>query len=361
MIAKAGALWFERGDGEAATATLNTAQSILEVTPDERATTGLLATRSAISDFDTRDVVLARLKDAEDAVNLSAVSSDPAMEMRAHTFVMVLKYMLGRMDESKSSGTKLVEVSRRFGIPSYGKSGIAFGAWANMARGEWESIGVVCDRLDEQSVAAFPIALRMTVNAIRGIDSDYEESITRMLAEEWSFSRGSAGLIGITVAQVQLMHPEFTLEQNLWDQIDELAPKSFSGRYAIIGTAAIIAVVDHDQAAARAIYEKARGRKGLYWILSVDRLLGLLSRVMGELDQAEGHFEDAIQFLRENQITVDLAWTCSDHAELLIERDAPGDREKATELQDEAITIAQELGMNPLLERVLAQREILKA
>ncbi|MCH7738657.1 MAG: hypothetical protein IIC93_00745 [Chloroflexi bacterium] len=29
--------------------------------------------------------------------------------------------------------------------------------------------------------------------------------------------------------------------------------------------------------------------------------------------------------------------------------------------QDEAIAIAQELGMRPLLERVLAQREILKA
>ena len=37
------------------------------------------------------------------------------------------------------------------------------------------------------------------------------------------------------------------------------------------------------------------------------------------------------------------------------------DREKAIELQDEAISIATELGMKPLLERVLAKREILKA
>ena len=39
----------------------------------------------------------------------------------------------------------------------------------------------------------------------------------------------------------------------------------------------------------------------------------------------------------------------------------PGDREKAVELQDEAIAIAQELGMKPLLERVPAKRELLKA
>jgi hypothetical protein len=42
-------------------------------------------------------------------------------------------------------------------------------------------------------------------------------------------------------------------------------------------------------------------------------------------------------------------------------RDVPGDQKKSVELQDEAIAIAIELGMKPLLERVLAQREILKA
>ena len=45
----------------------------------------------------------------------------------------------------------------------------------------------------------------------------------------------------------------------------------------------------------------------------------------------------------------------------MIEGDAGGDAGRVTELQDEAIAIAQELGMQPLLERVLAQREILKA
>ena len=50
-----------------------------------------------------------------------------------------------------------------------------------------------------------------------------------------------------------------------------------------------------------------------------------------------------------------------DYGEVLLENDSHGDREKATGLQDEAIAIATELGMKPLLERVLAQREMLKA
>ena len=51
----------------------------------------------------------------------------------------------------------------------------------------------------------------------------------------------------------------------------------------------------------------------------------------------------------------------AENAEMLLDGEPHGDREKATALQDEAIAIAQEIGMKPLLERVLAQREILKA
>ena len=48
-------------------------------------------------------------------------------------------------------------------------------------------------------------------------------------------------------------------------------------------------------------------------------------------------------------------------AAISLKRIAPGDREKAVELQDEAIAIATEPGMKPLVERVLGKREILKA
>ena len=80
-----------------------------------------------------------------------------------------------------------------------------------------------------------------------------------------------------------------------------------------------------------------------------------------DLKSACDEYSNARSFLRGAGFRPELAWTCSEFADLLLDRDAPGDREKATELQDEAIAIATELGMKPLLERVLAQREILKA
>ena len=56
-----------------------------------------------------------------------------------------------------------------------------------------------------------------------------------------------------------------------------------------------------------------------------------------------------------------LAWTCCEHADLLLERDDEGDHAKAIALLDESLAISSELGMRPLMERVLSRRDILKA
>ena len=56
-----------------------------------------------------------------------------------------------------------------------------------------------------------------------------------------------------------------------------------------------------------------------------------------------------------------LAWTCCDYADALRERNGEGDRAKAISLLDESLAISSELGMRPLMERVLSRREILGA
>ncbi len=82
---------------------------------------------------------------------------------------------------------------------------------------------------------------------------------------------------------------------------------------------------------------------------------------MGNLNQAVAHFEEGLVFCRQARYRPELAWTCCDYADTLLQRNEPGDREKATSLLNESLAISSELGMRPLMERVLSRREILRA
>ena len=87
-------------------------------------------------------------------------------------------------------------------------------------------------------------------------------------------------------------------------------------------TLALLAVLNGDQAAAKEHYAYFFGQRGtmiLFGSSSVDRLLGLLSQTMGEVDQAAQHFEDAPVFCRNAGYRPELAWTRCDYADLLLD------------------------------------------
>ena len=126
----------------------------------------------------------------------------------------------------------------------------------------------------------------------------------------------------------------------------------------------LIAVCRGEVALAKEQYEALEPVRGLMapWMwTSGDRLLGLLSHTMGNPEQAADHFNDALAFCRKAGYRPELAWTCCDYADTLLQRDNPGDRGRAMSLLDESLAISSELGMRPLMERVLSRREILKA
>ena len=126
---------------------------------------------------------------------------------------------------------------------------------------------------------------------------------------------------------------------------------------------ALLPVLREDIAAVRKQYAELEGTRSSMVgpILCSDRILGLLSHTMGNLDQATKHFDDALAFCRKAGYRPELAWTCCDYVDTLLKRNEPGDREKAMSHLDESLAISSELGMRPLMERVLSRREILKA
>ena len=123
---------------------------------------------------------------------------------------------------------------------------------------------------------------------------------------------------------------------------------------------ALLAVLRHDETAAVEHYSGLKPICGTMLqtgVISADRLLGLLSQTLGNYDRASEHFEDALAFCRKAGYRPELAWTCHDYAEALFQCNGPGDQSKASSLLDEALSISSELGMRPLMERVIALQE----
>ncbi len=128
---------------------------------------------------------------------------------------------------------------------------------------------------------------------------------------------------------------------------------------------ALLAVLRKDEQAAAERYSALESATGAMLSggssVTISRLLGLLSQVMGNLDQAAAHFEDALEFCRNAGYRPELAWTCCDYADTLRELNNVGDREQAISLLDESLAISTELGMRPLMERVISRRDGLLA
>ena len=91
--------------------------------------------------------------------------------------------------------------------------------------------------------------------------------------------------------------------------------------------------------------------------ISSDRVLGLLSATVGRLDQAAVHFEDALALCRRAGRKLDLSYAYYDYAGVMLKRNGQGDREKAVLLLDEALGLASEMGMPPLMERAANLKE----
>jgi DNA-binding SARP family transcriptional activator/tetratricopeptide (TPR) repeat protein len=78
---------------------------------------------------------------------------------------------------------------------------------------------------------------------------------------------------------------------------------------------------------------------------SISRDLGLLGSTLEHFDDAQRHFEDALEANERMGARPWLAHTEADYARMLLARDGPGDSQRAAELLDHALVTYRELGM----------------
>ncbi|HEY7120963.1 MAG TPA: AAA family ATPase, partial [Solirubrobacterales bacterium] len=153
-------------------------------------------------------------------------------------------------------------------------------------------------------------------------------------------------------------------------ELDRLADDDFSvfprdvnwfAAMSLIGEA--IAIIEAEQHA-QSVYEQLLPYEGLVTVVAraaacngpVDRVLGLLARLMGRVDDAERHLSNAVEIATRMNDRPGMALCGLALAELLLERDRDNDRELALELLSTVLATAREMGARWVADEALADR-----
>lgn len=120
----------------------------------------------------------------------------------------------------------------------------------------------------------------------------------------------------------------------------------------------LIAIRRGDVSEAHRLYQAVESQveaSGLFTNFSTGRFLELLAHTMGDWNLAATYFETAVDSCRGGGQKPELAWSCYEYADMLLERNGEGDKAKAKGLLDESLAVSTDLGMRPLMERVLSR------
>ena len=313
------------------------------------------------------------------ALELSKTVIQPVAESHCRYDLMHVKYGLGDLEEAEIHAEAMVEVARRSGHRRWQASALEISENISSAKGDWAKSRDLTDRGLESSPRDGNLLGVRTIIEYQTGEFDtgltYLErlmAVTRATPLPTSNSGfpGWYAFAGVTIPMVG----KITGNTDNFDFARELAQNVLNASVvpgfqvsAYVGLA-LMAIQLHQVDDAKDLYAKLQGTAGTMAPTSPNgpglatyRLLGLLAQTSGDITTAIENFEKAVEFCRDGGFLPELAWTYSDYADALKNRNQPQDVAKSSDLFEESLEIASKLEMRPLMEHVLSQREILKA
>ena len=362
-------LVLEEGDYTGAQEAVSGALSISEREHDTILEMGTLANAARI-DRVFNDYGEALRKSLR-ANSMARKHNDPLLEVAArYEATLALRYT-GELEQARRHAEAMLEKAERLRDRFWLSSALNANACLCDATGDWPLAWGFSDR----SLAVSPgdprnLAFR-TVSEYQVGDFDQGSvhlerllEIMRLTAPGQNFPAALPALVIPLIARITGLSNRLEIAEAAARTV--LSSPSVTANVAQVAMSGLglLAVMRKDAATAREQYDGLQHVRGTMLqggvVTTIDRLLALLARTMGNPDQAEVHFEDALTLCRKGY-RPELAWTCCDYADSLLERNEPGDHEKAMSLLEESLTISTELGMLPLMERVQTRLEALNS
>ncbi|MCH7626079.1 MAG: tetratricopeptide repeat protein, partial [Chloroflexi bacterium] len=310
------------------------------------------------------------IKDSLSAIKLAERISSPAAEAAAHYTIAIKLWFQGETSEIQKhvdAGLAAAEITRD-------RSLLARTLWSRefvpYYNGDWKTVRTYSDRtqatLPTDARGLFTRTLMEFETGEFEQGDSYLQKLLDIMLNSPSAPNIEHAVPATTIAitgRITGNQEHFELAHEIVTQFvssPALTPLAAHLGYISLG---LIEVQRANAQGALPTYEELKrlGKSTPAFCIVVDRVLGLLAHTMGNLEDAQGHFEDALAFCRKAGYRPELAWSLCDYADMLLERKGDGDKEMAVAMLDESLAISTELGMRPLLERVLSRREILKA
>lgn len=366
---QAGYLWLSygrmqgiaHGDYAAAVGTLDQVLQIADHNEDAALEMQTLGWRATVDFFHNHFSEC--LDHSRKAINIARNISDPRVEANCEFWVSLVLAAQGNLRQARVSGKASLVRAERVDRALI----LANALWVNQVisqlEGDWDAARNFCD----SGLAVWPsdpriLASRVSMEYLLGNFDQGKGYLDRLLEVLNSTSPGptiehAAGALIIPIAASVKEIPEEPKAVEAAAENILMSPNAtpFLVLMARVGLA-LRSVNLGDVPDATAYYALLEpSLKGIAIItVSGDRLLGLLSQTMGELDRAAAHFEDALAFCRNSGCRPELAWTCSDYAEVLFHPRATRDTARGLALLEESSSISDELGIQPLSQRITA-------
>jgi hypothetical protein len=336
------------------------AVALARKTADQRT---LLATLGSASStmIDNTDPV-ERLPIDREHVTLATALGDRPEQLRGQLRLALDCFELGDATGAHAAAEAVRTIAERLAHPFYGWRGAAIDATVALWEGRFsdaERFTTCAQRLGEEggdpNAFAAIVMQRTRLARLIGDRSAIRAGVTQML-QLFTGTPVAEGLVRLAAAGQALQ-----LSSSSTAQIGdvELALRDRSSMEA--GAELVRAAADRSLAARLLRVVTAdrgvcvtSGIVGLTWDGPLARSRALLERTLGRDDDSITSMDAAVALCRELSGRPMLAWTAHELATYLLERAGAGDRARARVLLDEAESIARELGMSSVLERVHA-------
>ena len=310
---------------------------------------------------------VAALEKSEQVIKLAQRRNDLQSEAWPRWLASFSLLALGRSDEAAAQAAVMLRLAERLHNRGLLASAWVMNGMVAQAMGNWAVAREYYDRELAQGSDSFGfLAYRAMADYELGRFPEGETNLLRCIDIMRHVEPGPTLEYGYTsimiplVARITGVMEELDVARETGEVV--LASPLATTFFAIMATTGlgIVSVLLGDASAARKHYAELRSHRGTIappGFTSVDRVLGLLAQTMGDLEQAIEHFDDSMGFCRKAGYRPELAWTCHDYADVLLQRNGEVDRARAIPLLNESLAISGELGMRPLMERVAARLE----